>query len=196
MSQNPFDFSDFGPARQPGGTPPPAFGGAPAPHQGPPAASGGFDPWANQPPSAQSPARPNPESAFGDPGAFGQSGGQQDVFGLPGSGVAAGGALTTSGPPMIWFVIALGLAIAGFVIALAGALAGGLLATALVGWLLAGPVAIGALATYTRIDTRRRTETIYSAPAWAANLYWAVLAVCLVGIALGAWQIALWAGRL
>ena len=56
-------------------------------------------------------------------------------------------------------------------------------------------IAIGALAVYTRVDTRRRTESIYSAPRWAATLYWAVLAVCLIGIALGAWQIALWAGR-
>ena len=66
---------------------------------------------------------------------------------------------------------------------------------ALAGWLLAGPLAIGALAVYTRVDTRRRSESIYSAPRWAARLYWAVLVVCLVGIALGAWQIALWAGR-
>ena len=45
------------------------------------------------------------------------------------------------------------------------------------------------------MDTRRRSESIYSAPRWATTLYWAVLVVCLVGIALAAWQIALWAGR-
>ena len=48
---------------------------------------------------------------------------------------------------------------------------------------------------YSRVDTHRRSESIYSAPRWAATLYWAVLTVCLLGIALGAWQIALWAGR-
>ena len=88
------------------------------------------------------------------------------------------------------------LAVAGVVLALISAASGGgVLVTALAGWLLAGPLAIGALAVYTRVDTRRRSESIYSAPRWATTLYWAVLVVCLVGIALGAWQIALWAGR-
>ena len=66
----------------------------------------------------------------------------------------------------------------------------------LAGWLLAGPVAIGVLAQYSRVDTRRRTDAVYSAPTWTGGAYWLVLAVCLVGIALAAWQIALWAGRL
>jgi hypothetical protein len=26
-------------------------------------------------------------------------------------------------------------------------------------------------------------------------LYWAVVALCMVGIGIGAWQLALWAGR-
>ena len=92
--------------------------------------------------------------------------------------------------------MALVLAVAGAALALLSATSGGgVFATALAGWLLAGPLAIGALAMYSRVDTRRRSESIYSAPRWAATLYWAVLVVCLVGIALGAWQIALWAGR-
>jgi hypothetical protein len=92
--------------------------------------------------------------------------------------------------------VALVLAVAGVVLALLSATSGGgILVTALAGWLLAGPIAIGALAVYSRVDTRRRSESIYSAPRWAATLYWAVLTVCLLGIALGAWQIALWAGR-
>jgi hypothetical protein len=37
---------------------------------------------------------------------------------------------------------------------------------------------------------------VYSAPTWTGSAYWLVLAVCLVGIAVAAWQIALWAGRL
>jgi hypothetical protein len=41
---------------------------------------------------------------------------------------------------------------------------GGVFVPALAGWLLAGPLAIGALAVYTRVDTRRRSESIYSAP--------------------------------
>ena len=104
--------------------------------------------------------------------------------------------MATAGPPLKWFGVALVMAAAGVVLALVSATGGGgVFAPALAGWLLAGPLAIGALAVYTRVDTRRRSESIYSAPRWASRLYWAVLVVCLVGIALGAWQIALWAGR-
>lgn len=191
---NPFDFSDFGPSKQSGGPPPPPGPGrAPS---GPPTGGSpaGFDPWAGQP-TARPPAAQPTDAFGGSPGGdgFGHLGGQ-DAFG---GSVAGGGAtLTTAGPPLIWFVAALALAVAGAVVALVGALSGGMIATALVGWLLAGPIAIGALAVYNRVDTRRRTESIYSAPSWTATLYWLVLAACLIGIALSAWQIALWAGRL
>jgi len=190
---NPFDFSDFGPAKRPTGpTPPSAGAGVPPPGAPtPPGHSGGFDPWAGQPPTA---APRTGQDTFGPPAgqdAFGQPTGQ-DAFGQTGS---AAGTLATAGPPLHWFAVALALAVAGVVLAGIGALSGGNIVTALIGWLLAGPVAIGALALYTRVDTRRRTETIYSAPTWAATLYWVVLVVCLIGIAVGAWQIALWAGR-
>ncbi len=181
---NPFDFSDFGPPKRPGApTPPPAGpgGSAAAASQGGDAVSTGFDPWANQP-KTQSRSR---QEEFGQSGA-------QDAFGQATSAEM----LATAGPPLKWFAITLVLAVAGGALALISAASGGgVLVTALAGWLLAGPIAIGALAVYTRVDTRRRSESIYSAPRWTATLYWAVLGVCLVGIALGAWQIALWAGR-
>ena len=181
---NPFDFSDFGPPKRPSGpTPPvgPGVSAAAAPH-GAGDFSTGFDPWANQP-------KAQPRTA--QEGVSGQSGGQ-DAFGQ----ATSAGTLATAGPPLKWCAVTLLLAVAGVVLALISAASGGgVLVTALAGWLLAGPLAIGALAVYTRVDTRRRSESIYSAPRWAANLYWAVLVVCLVGIALGAWQIALWAGR-
>jgi hypothetical protein len=70
------------------------------------------------------------------------------------------------------------------------------LSAALTGWLLAGPVAIGVLAEFTRVDTRRRANAVYSAPRWVGTLYWAIVGVCLLGIAVGAWHIAIWAGTL
>lgn len=184
---NPFDFSDFGPPVRPGAPGGPA-GAAPGAPGGAPA-QGGFDPWAGQP---QTPAQQSvrPEDAFGHapttgyPDAFGQS-----------TGVPGAGSLTMAGPPLVWFAVALGLAVLGAILAGVGAIFGPWWPTAIAGWLLAGPVAIGALAVYTRVDTRRRTEAIYSAPTWTSTLYWVVLAACLVGIALSAWQIALWAGR-
>jgi hypothetical protein len=179
MTTNPFDFSDFGPPAK-GPTPPRTGSGTP-PSPGTDFSTG-FDPWANQPKT-----RPHP----GRQDAFGQSG-DRDAFG---SAISAG-TLATAGPPLAWFAVALLLAAAGVVLAIVSATGGGgVFAPALAGWLLAGPLAIGALAVYTRVDTRRRSESIYSAPRWATRLYWAVLIVCLVGIALGAWQIALWAGR-
>jgi hypothetical protein len=135
--------------------------------------------------------QPKAQPQRGQRGAFGPSGGQ-DAFGQ----ATSAGTLATAGPPLNWFAVTLVLAVAGVALALISAASGGgVLVTALAGWLLAGPFAIGALAVYTRVDTRRRSESIYSAPRWAATLYWAVLVVCLVGIALGAWQTALWAGR-
>jgi hypothetical protein len=184
---NPFDFSDFGPPKRPSQPGAPA-GAPPAPQ------SGGFDPWAGQPPAQPRTHQTHPQDAFGaapDPGGYAAV----DAFGQP-AAVAPGATLQTAGPPLIWFAVALGLALLGVIIGVLGAVLGLGWPTAVGGWLLAGPIAIGALALYTRVDTRRRTEFIYSAPGWTTTLYWVVLAVCLVGIAVGAWQIALWAGRL
>ena len=179
---NPFDFSDFGPPKRPSVPTPPSGPGRPAPPPGGDAFSTGFDPWANQ---------PKTQSRSRQEGEFGQSGGQ-DAFGQ----AINAGMLATAGPPLKWFAVTLLLAVSGVLLAvISAASGGGVLVPALAGWLLAGPLAIGALAVYTRVDTRRRSESIYSAPRWTATLYWAVLVVCLVGIALGAWQIALWAGR-
>ena len=180
---NPFDFSDFGPPKRSSvPTPPSGPGGPAAPSQGADGFSTGFDPWANQ---------PKTQSGSRQEGEFGQSG-AQDAFGQ----ATSAGMLATAGPPLTWFAVTLLLAMAGVVLTvISAASGGGVLVPALAGWLLAGPLAIGALAVYSRVDTRRRSESIYSAPRWTTTLYWAVLVVCLVGIALGAWQIALWAGR-
>lgn len=188
-SPNPFDFSDFGPSKQGPGAPRP-------PAQGQPGGgfSAGFDPWANQRPPATGP-QPTGPFAAADPTAFDPTAGR-DAFGQLTPGPAALCALTTTRPPLVWFAVALALALAGAALAGLSALSGPTIAAAAAGWLLAGPFAIGALAVFSRVDTRRRTEAIYSAPTWTSTLYWVVLAVCLAGIALGAWQIALWAGTL
>lgn len=188
-SPNPFDFSDFGPSKQAPGAAPPAAQGA-----GFGGFSPGFDPWANQRPAAPTPQPGEPFGAAG-PAAFDPTAGR-DAFGHLTEGPVGVGALATARPPLVWFAVALALAVAGAALAGLSAVSGPMIAAAAAGWLLAGPLAIGALAVFSRVDTRRRTEAIYSAPSWTSTLYWAVLAVCLIGIALGAWQIALWAGTL
>jgi hypothetical protein len=167
---DPFDFSDFGPPR---GVP-----GSPAGHttlSSPQPASNlntGFDPFAGSPPR---PAK------------------SHDVFGATATAATeAGASLTVARPPLALFGLAIALAAAGAVIA---GVWGGALPAAIVGWLLAGPLAIGILAVYTLVDTRRRTSAVYSAPSWTKAAYWTVVAVCMTGIAIGAWHLALWAGR-
>jgi hypothetical protein len=173
-SQNPFDFSDFGPpptpkrsssaeSRTPGGSRQPAPDDVNL--------GSGFDPFAN----VASPSGTSRQDAFG---------GGDTTLAAPGLAVAH--------PPLALFILAAGLAAVGIVTA---AVWGAWLAAAAVGWLLAGPIAIGVLAYYTRVDTRRRSDAVYSAPAWTASLYRAVVALCLIGISVGAWHLALWAGQ-
>jgi hypothetical protein len=172
---DPFDFSEFG-TRRAARTPPvqpPTAGQSPTPTPTPNRAfDTGFDPFADQRPS-------------------GSDTNNQDVF-RPATALGAE-ALTVAGPPLALFALAFALAAVGLAIGLAW---GPRLAAAFAGWLLAGPVAIGVLAEFSRIDTSRRTHAVYSAPRWVPNVYWAILGVCLLGIAVGAWHIALWAGTL
>jgi hypothetical protein len=172
---DPFDFSEFG-AGRPARIPPaqaPTTGQAPGrpPNRG---FDTGFDPFADQRSSG---------SDADHPDAFGRT--TADALGAQ--------TLTVARPPLALFALAIALAAVGLAIGVAW---GPRLAAAFAGWLLAGPVAIGVLAEFSRVDTRRRTHAVYSAPHWVPNVYWAILGVCLLGIAVGAWHIALWAGTL
>jgi hypothetical protein len=172
---DPFDFSDFGAGRAARTPPVPAptagQSSTPTPNR---TFDTGFDPFADQRPSGSDTNR-------------------QDVFRPTTTGAPGAEALTVAGPPLALFALAFALAAVGLAIGLAW---GPRLAAAFAGWLLAGPVAIGVLAEFSRIDTSRRTHAVYSAPRWVPNVYWAILGVCLLGIAVGAWHIALWAGTL
>ncbi|KZS51724.1 hypothetical protein A4G26_19940 [Mycobacterium kansasii] len=187
-SSNLFDFNDFGPQQRSGVTPSTPGGNM---------FSTGFDPWRNQSGSAAPAEASTPGDAFGSSGTTtSDPAARRDTFGQLTASAMGTGTLTTAGPPLAWFGVAFALAIVGVALAGISALTGPMIATALGGWLLAGPFAIGALAIFSRVDTRRRTEAVYSAPTWTSTLYWGVLAVCLLGIAVGAWQIALWAGTM
>ena len=172
---DPFDFSEFG-AGRPARTSP-----------------------AQVPTTGQAPGRP-PNRRFEtefDPFADQRSSGSDtdhaDAFGRTTADALGAQTLAVARPPLALFALAFALAAVGLAIGLAW---GPRLAAAFAGWVLAGPVAIGALAEFSRVDTRRRTHAVYSAPRWVPNLYWAILGVCLLGIAVGAWHIALWAGTL
>ena len=171
---DPFDFSEFGAGRA--ARPPPQ---APTTGQAPGRQPNrrfdtGFDPFADQRSS-------------------GSDTDHRDAFGGTTADALGAQTLTVARPPLALFGLAIALAAVGLAIGLAW---GPRLVAAFTGWLLAGPVAIGVLAEFSRVDTRRRTHAVYSAPRWVPNVYWAILGVCLLGIVVGAWHIALWAGTL
>lgn len=161
----PFDFSDFG-------SPPSA--GEPVSDAAAHVPTGGFDPFAGEAPATHPPVE------------------SDQVF--AGSNRPAVPALAVTGPPLRLFAVVLAVSMAGVVLSVVAATEGAVL-DAFAGWLLAGPTAIGALAAFSSIDTRRRLSAVYSAPIWLRSAYWVVVVTCAVGIGVGAWQIALWAGR-
>jgi len=165
---NPFDFSDFGSVHAPLRPATPGLEGSAAVMGSETLAHDGFDPFSVAPAGkVQSRENVAPSAPLSTPD------------------------FQVARPPLALLVLALALAAAG--IAICGVW-GHTLVAAAVGWFAAGPVAIGVLSTYTRVDIRRRADAVYSAPGWTGAAYWVVVAVCLTGIGLGAWYLALWAG--
>lgn len=168
-SANPFDFSDFGQRV------PTTLAGSRSRPAGP-GIGGGFDPFA----ADSSPIQRG--TAVGGE-AFADSGTEQPA--IP----------ATAHPPAHLVFMALAVAVAGIAASAVAALTETSIALAFVGWLLAGPAAIGGLALFTGVDTRRRSRSVYSAPTWLPRIYWLAVVACGIGIGAGAWQLALWAGR-
>lgn len=175
---DPFDFSEFG---SPPSGPPAKFGPAPGPTQ-----QGGFGP----PPQRQS-QFPSP-SPFGQVPQFGEATQNVDPFG-DATLVRAPRSLEQVRPPLLWLVLGAAVALIGLVLAL---VVGSHVWLAMTGWVLAGPLAIGALATFTIRDTGQRARPLYSFPSWLPWAYRGVLLLAMLGVAAGAWRIAEWAGRL
>lgn len=95
------------------------------------------------------------------------------------------------GPPVALMVAAAVVAALGIVI---GAVFwGGWLAG--IGWLLAGPIAIGILAVFIATDTARRSAPIYLRPDWVSLAYAAVMVLVVAGVIVGALGFAFWVGR-
>ncbi|QHC57194.1 hypothetical protein [Rathayibacter sp. VKM Ac-2760] len=147
---------------------------------------------------------PAPGAAAPDgAGAFGGSaltGGFGESSTVSGSAGGFGGAVDTASASVATSARSpLGWLIGGVVVAvLAGAAAlllGEEPVPAFVAWALAGPVAIGLFAVYLLLDTRRRTQLMYSPPTWAPWLYRGGLVVVLLAVIACAARIALWAGR-
>ncbi|MEP7193219.1 MAG: hypothetical protein ABI903_10170 [Actinomycetota bacterium] len=87
---------------------------------------------------------------------------------------------------MLFLVIGLVLAAAGIVIGVASdslILAGG-------GWMLGGPLAIGSLAVFLQVDTRRRSNPWYADSSIVPWLRRGLVFLAFLAVALNAWTIA------
>lgn len=68
-------------------------------------------------------------------------------------------------------------------------------ARSIVGWLLGGVVAVGLVAWFTILDTKRRADPYYLARAAGIWVRRAVLLAAVVGVALNAWHFADYVSR-
>jgi hypothetical protein len=165
----------------------------------------GGDPWGPPPGHATQPAPPpnGPGHGF-QPGFPPGAGHQPATSAWPPAGgdfpfapsPGLDGVLTAGRPPTGWLAGALAAAVAGVVAVSVAVLLRISPWPAFAAWALAGPIAIGMLAAFSRSDIRQRARPIYSARSSASVLYWSAVAVAAIGIGLSAWQIADWAGRL
>lgn len=171
-SSDPFDFSEYSSSRDGTDTPP------------------SDSPWSAGPPAG---------GGFGIP---------NDPFsGFATQGVPTGDSFATLQQParpsgLEQGRTPLGWVLGAFVVVLVGvgatllAVALGPVAWAFLGWSMAGPVAALLLAQHMVADTKERTLPTYDASRFLQGTYWLSVALAAVGIVLGAWQIAEWAGRL
>lgn len=99
--------------------------------------------------------------------------------------------LSVAGPPMHILFIVIGLAVLGIAIAV---LPWGF--TGIIGWVIAGPVAILMLGNYTTTDVKRRASGMYASRPAASTLYWVAAIVTIIAVIVTALLTALWVGRL
>lgn len=66
---------------------------------------------------------------------------------------------------------------------------------ALGAWALAGPIAIGALAVFTRADLDQRTRPVYDARDYVTAVYGFILVAAAFGVLWSGWLFANWWAR-
>lgn len=88
---------------------------------------------------------------------------------------------------MLWIAAAAASAVAGGAVALVLAES---LAFTLLGWFLAGPVAVGLLALFTARDTLQRVKFLYAAPPWVSPAYRVTVGLALISLVVAASRVA------
>lgn len=101
------------------------------------------------------------------------------------------GSLAPASSPVVWLYASIGSAVVGAV----GAWLLSLSAFTILGWLFAGPIAIGMLGFYHKKDTLRRASGLYSEPSYVRTVYVSALVICLAAVLVTAVFVGLWWGR-
>lgn len=146
------------------------------PQQPGPHAGSQFGGPAPNPFAAGAPSNPPSPAPFGDP---------------HGRRTSTDNSLDPVGPPT-------GILAAAAVLAVIGIVVGSVFwATpiAVVGWLAAGPLAIGVLAAFTSRDTSRRAAAVYLRPDWITAGYAVVIVLITAGVVVGSIGFAMWIGH-
>lgn len=94
--------------------------------------------------------------------------------------------VTPNKPPLIWLAVGIALAVAALLVGLIGQSA----TTGLIGWILAGPLAITAVALFTAADAKKRESGWYTPSGLADWGRRAAIVLALIAVALCAWFIA------
>jgi hypothetical protein len=110
------------------------------------------------------------------------------AFGAPTFG---GGTLEVAKPPIGLLAVAIAFGITGIVLGAVGWDHW----LAIVGWVLAGPVAIGVLAFYIARDTAKRALPTYLRPDVTGALYGAAVLIVVAGVIVSAAGFAIWVGH-
>ncbi|MFD5809078.1 hypothetical protein [Rhodococcus aetherivorans] len=173
-STNPFDFSEYSSSRD-----------------------DADNPWSGGSQSPWPPPEPfgSVAAPFAGPGGStpGFGGAPADAFAVEQRPLVT--AISQGRPPRAWLIGGGVVALLGLT-AVALTLSGGSTVFAFIGWLLAGPAAFYLLAQHTVADMQQRARPVYAGSKAVQGTYWTVVVLGFVGIAVGAWQIAEWAGRL
>jgi hypothetical protein len=102
-----------------------------------------------------------------------------------------GSGIETTGPPTPWIVAALIVALGG----LSASLATDSILVSFFAWLCSGPVAIGLIALFTSIDSRRQAGAWYAPKPSATWMRRLAVILGLAGVMLNAITIAFWVAR-
>ncbi|NLA37591.1 MAG: hypothetical protein GX868_18150 [Actinobacteria bacterium] len=135
---------------------------------------------------------PPPSNPFASGGeSFGPASGGSAGIGDPAFG--AGGTIEVTKPPVALLAVASVLAVVGIALGALSIVWNSWLG--IVGWVFAGPIAIGVLAFFVVKDTAKRALPAYLRPDGVGALYAGVAFIVVVGIGVSASGFALWVGH-